>query len=301
MGIGGGEPGTSTKTWNQILSQYPEVRIRVTGSNVGVRVSEPYADGYTENIDAFKFGASSTIKHFNCDPLPLIAYVDDSRASATPGTDPDGAGGPATNFGYDVFATIQGGINGVQASGTVYVYGGTYNESIHVSKPGLSVYGSGPGVSVIVGPYNIGGPDTLLPDLINNLVDGFTITRSGNTVATWLTNVKSQGVRISAPGSGSTLQNCLITGNRNGIYAGQSSNNNIIRRNVIDFNSTGIHLVDHSGTLIEENYLTNNKAMGFLYRNEGVRSRAVLSFEITVLPAIGTVRLSFANRRAEPI
>jgi parallel beta-helix repeat protein len=270
MGIGGGgEPGTSTKTWNQILSQYPGVRIRVTDSNVGIRVGEPYADGYTENIDAFKFGTSSFIKHFNFDPLPLTTYVDDSWVSVTPGTDPDGAGGPATNFGYDAFATIQGGINGVQAGGTVYVYGGTYSESVHVNKPGLSIYGAGAGVSVIVGPHNTGGPDTLLIDQNNTLVDGFTVTRSGNTVGTWLTNVKNQGVRISAPGSGSTLQNCLITGNRNGIYVGQSSNNNIIRRNVIDFNRTGIHLVDHSGTLIEENYITNNWTMGFLYRTEG--------------------------------
>ena len=30
-------------------------------------------------------------------------------------------GGPATNFGCDSFATIQGGVNGVATSGTVNV------------------------------------------------------------------------------------------------------------------------------------------------------------------------------------
>lgn len=53
---GGNFPGTSvsTMTWNDILSTYPNVRVRVTDSWLGIRVGSPYANGYTENLDGFK-------------------------------------------------------------------------------------------------------------------------------------------------------------------------------------------------------------------------------------------------------
>lgn len=60
--------GSGLKTWNQILADYPLVRIRVTDSFLGIRVGEPYADGYTENIDAFKFGTASATTVFDFEP-----------------------------------------------------------------------------------------------------------------------------------------------------------------------------------------------------------------------------------------
>ncbi len=54
-----GQPGTTLKTWSQILADYPLVRIRPTDAFVGLRVGEPYADGYTENIDTYTFGTAS--------------------------------------------------------------------------------------------------------------------------------------------------------------------------------------------------------------------------------------------------
>ena len=273
---GGGEPGTSLKTWNQILSQYPGVRIRVTDSFFGIRVGEPYNDGYTENIDAIKFGTPTFLKHFNFDPLPPITYVDDNWVGTTPGTDPDGAG-PATNFGYDSFATVQGGIDGVANGGTVNVAGGNYVEDVTINKPNISLLGAGSPVTTITGPHNSGGGNTLLVSESGSLVDGFTITRSGNTAALWAGNIKTSGINISAPSTGATIQNCTITGNRNGIYIGQSSNNNTIRRNVIDNNRTGMHLVDNNGVnLIEENFITNNWTMGVLFRTEGGTAGAAI-------------------------
>ena len=64
---------------------------------------------------------------------PPIVYVNDDWVGVTPGTDPDGPG-PATNFGYDSFATIQDGVNGVANPGTVIVYAGTYPEAVTVNK-----------------------------------------------------------------------------------------------------------------------------------------------------------------------
>ena len=50
-----------------------------------------------------------TIQNDDCLITPTIVYVDDNFANPTPGEDPD-AGGPATNFGCDSFATIQEGV-----------------------------------------------------------------------------------------------------------------------------------------------------------------------------------------------
>ncbi len=260
-------PGTTLRTWSDILASYPGVRIRVTDSFFGIRVGEPYADGYTENIDAIKFGAGSSLKYFNFDPLPPVTYVDGTWVGTAAGADPDGAG-PAISFGYDAFDTIQGGINGVAVGGTVNVAAGNYIEDVNVNKANVSVKGAGIDTSYIIGPHNSGGGNTVLMNAFGALVEGFTITRSGNSVANWATNIKNQGVNMSSGGTNMTLQYCKITGNRNGVYVGQSSNNNTIRRNIIDFNRTGIHLVDHSGDLIEENFITNNWTMGILYRHE---------------------------------
>ncbi|MBP7875932.1 chitobiase/beta-hexosaminidase C-terminal domain-containing protein [Candidatus Woesebacteria bacterium] len=68
-----GEPGTTTKTWSQILSDYPSARIRVTDSWFGIRVGSPYNSGYTENIDAVVFGTAAGTTVFNFEPLVLTA------------------------------------------------------------------------------------------------------------------------------------------------------------------------------------------------------------------------------------
>ena len=60
-------------------------------------------------------------------------YVDDGWTGVAPGADPDGPG-PATTFGTDSFATIQAGVDAVDAGGTVQVYAGTYTEQISINK-----------------------------------------------------------------------------------------------------------------------------------------------------------------------
>jgi len=67
-----GQPGTTAKTWSQILTDYPIARIRVTDSFLGMRVGEPYADGYTENIDGFKLGTSTGTTTFDFDKVEEV-------------------------------------------------------------------------------------------------------------------------------------------------------------------------------------------------------------------------------------
>lgn len=260
---GTGTPGTTPRTWSNILASYPGVRIRVTDSWLGVRVGEPYSLGYVENIDAIKFGTANTLTFFNFDPLPAVVYVDDSWTGSAPGSDPDGAG-PATSFGYDAFAKIQDGINGVDGGGTVNVATGTYVEDINVNKAGVTVSGAGMDSSIIMGPHGVGDVNTILMGANNVTVQGFTITRTGNTTADWATNNQDQGVNFAQLTTGSTLQNCKLFGNRNGVYMNHTGPHTV-RRNVIDNNRTGIQFAnDVNGAIVEENFITNNHTLGMV-------------------------------------
>lgn len=88
---GGAFPGgTQTlKTWNQILADYPGVRIRVTDAFLGIRIGEPYTDGYVENIDAIRFGTAAGTTVFDFEPkgsdiCKKNAWLALSRADGSP-------------------------------------------------------------------------------------------------------------------------------------------------------------------------------------------------------------------------
>lgn len=83
---GGAFPGGSatTKTWSQILADYPGVRIRVTDSFLGIRVGEPYNSGYTENIDAFKFGTNAGSVTFDFEPARPTVTINQAASQVDP-------------------------------------------------------------------------------------------------------------------------------------------------------------------------------------------------------------------------
>ena len=124
-----------------------------------------------------------TVQAAVCVP-PAIVYVDDDWAAAVPGTDPDG-GGPATNFGCDSFATIQGGVGGVTTGGSVIVFAGTYNGPQILINRSMTVTGAGAATTIIDGlaaaPPSAGLVHIQTPagDTGNVSVTGFTITNPG--------------------------------------------------------------------------------------------------------------------------
>ena len=97
-------PGTTPKTWTEILADYPNVRIRVTDAHVGIRVGHPGA-AQTSNIDQFVFGTdvaveASTSSRPACDGHAHLAVGlpdrgPDRHDHETPTSDP---------FPYKVFA-----------------------------------------------------------------------------------------------------------------------------------------------------------------------------------------------------
>ncbi|HWI16636.1 MAG TPA: hypothetical protein VNT81_02730 [Vicinamibacterales bacterium] len=59
--------GSTPRTWSNILASYPGVRVRVTDSWLGIRVGEPYPNGYTTNLDAFVIGTNAGTAVFDFD------------------------------------------------------------------------------------------------------------------------------------------------------------------------------------------------------------------------------------------
>lgn len=53
------QPGTTLRSWNDIKLDYPNIGIRATDAFFGIRVGEPYPDGYTENIDKITFNGNT--------------------------------------------------------------------------------------------------------------------------------------------------------------------------------------------------------------------------------------------------
>jgi predicted ribosomally synthesized peptide with SipW-like signal peptide len=47
------QPGTTPKTWAQILADYPNIRMHPLFPQLGIRVGEPGPAGYTGNVDSF--------------------------------------------------------------------------------------------------------------------------------------------------------------------------------------------------------------------------------------------------------
>jgi CSLREA domain-containing protein len=110
---------------------------------------------------------------------PSTVYVDDDWVGLAPGTDPDGPG-PATAIGFDAFPTIQGGIDGVAANGTVNVAAGNYNEQPVVGKS-LHLVGAG-AASVNVNPTGALAPRFSNFKIVFEVNNGANVEISGVTI-----------------------------------------------------------------------------------------------------------------------
>lgn len=66
---------TGTKTWNQILIDYPAAKTRTTDSWLGIRVGEPYPSGFTGNVDSFSIKIEGDRTTFDFEPLKGTLHV----------------------------------------------------------------------------------------------------------------------------------------------------------------------------------------------------------------------------------
>jgi len=126
-------------------------------------------------------------------------------------------------WGLDAFSTIQNGVNAVASGGTVNIADGLYTTPTTIDKSGLFLTCAGTGAQITAGSSEIG--IALLPGADNV-----------------------------------TIENCLITGNGDGINL-DSVTGVIIRNNTITNNSystSGIHILDSSAITITANTFSGN-------------------------------------------
>lgn len=122
---------------------YAEIPPFPAGSDIALQLN-------TYGANWMDYGFTGVMDFYTVKDLPDIVYVDDDWLGTPPGTDPDGPG-PATNFGGDAFATIQAGIDGVAAEGTVNLAAGNYQASDLWIEKSLSLVGAGTS-QTIIGP-----------------------------------------------------------------------------------------------------------------------------------------------------
>ncbi len=205
--------------------------------------------------------AASDIDSVNAVGARPVVYVDTHWSGADRFSDPDGIGsgaGPVA-YGFNGFATIQEGVDNVDASGTVNVGAGTYTENVNVNKS-VSLLGPNAGVDpntgtrgaeaiVLPGANDTANGSIFLVSADNVTIDGLTMdgnnpSLSGGTMlngvnsnaANGVTNV---GAATTTDISGLTVQNDIIQNfTNNGIYgdtdSGTASTGNSFTHNQID-------------------------------------------------------------------
>jgi parallel beta-helix repeat protein len=236
---------TAYGTSGQITAQIPQADVAAAGT-ASVTVYTPPAGGGTSGSLTFTITAAAQ--------APVV-HVDSAW------TGPAVCGGHV--WGYDAFATVQGGINAVAVGGAVNVAAGTYTEDVLLNKAGIAVLGAGADVTTVVGPIG-GASETFKFGAEGVVLDGFTITRAGNTVAEWNLALNGTGVHMQNRASG-TVRNCRITGMRTGIDINNSSGITV-RNNDITFNRTGMLLRNKTDNLtVIENKITDNWTVGVLF------------------------------------
>jgi hypothetical protein len=173
--------------------------------------------------------------------------------------------GPVENVSQSTFhCNIQSAIDAATNGDSIYASAGTYNEDVLINKV-LIVAGAGAGQSTIVGQKG-GNSATVRVSALGVVVDGFTITREGNTVADWNdASLNSAGVAIQGQTVSGEIRNCELVGNRSAIDVNNSNGNNI-HNNVITNNHTGMIFRNQTdNTILTENQITANRTVGVLF------------------------------------
>ena len=123
--------------------------------------------GFTGEAGSFLTGGELTsLLNFQFDSVPgdppTVVYVNSNFINPVAGQDPDGAGSPATQFGFDAFATIQAAINAVADGGTIHIAAGTYSGNVDATAKSVTLSpGNSPGQVVINGNLTLDSDDTL--------------------------------------------------------------------------------------------------------------------------------------------
>lgn len=194
---GGGEPGTTTKTWAQILAQYPAASMLLGDPHLGIRVGNPDPSGYTENIDSIRVG-TGTVTTYDFEPTAIQNVDVDGFASATDCNDP-------TTVAHQ---TIGAAVAAANPGDTVRVCPGTYApeaNTIVLNKANLTLTGVGATKPVLQTSSLTTGTGT--SNMFHVAANGITL----NNLEIQKTNTANQDI-IWVQGDNFTATNNLIYG-----------------------------------------------------------------------------------------
>jgi hypothetical protein len=321
---GGNWPGTSTagsaaRTWTDLLDSYPDIRIRVTDAHFGLRVGEPYNDGYTEYIDGVKFGTSAGTTTFDFEPetaCTLTCYV-----NGTSGSDAFGGDSPGS-----AKKTIQAAVNQVSAGGTVHVAAGTYVGSVSIAKDNITMQGAGIGSTVLQGSGCTTTGIALIGDRTGIALKGLTVTghnygiTTGNVEDLSASSNCRHGIWFQAGNSTNISFTRVVASNNNAagglagrglwmingtksnisIVDGQFSNNGLVGIDLSDGNATGVTITGNTvasngdagigllgaggpgANLVSGNTVTNNGRYGIEIKMPGGNGAAAGAGSVVV-------------------
>jgi parallel beta-helix repeat protein/VCBS repeat-containing protein len=165
------------------------------------------------------------------------------------------------------YTTIQAAIDAATAGDIINVASGKYTENVVVNKS-VALNGAGAATTNIVA--TAAGNDTLTFAASGATVRGFTITHEYTQSELTAWNFNNKGVGFNQGISGSTLENCIVSLSRNGIYL-NTTKNHVIKNNTITNNRTGIALTGVvDGTVITGNIISDNWTIGLVAYGTGL-------------------------------
>lgn len=181
---------------------------------------------------------------------------------------------------------IQAAVDAAATNATVNIDPGTYHEDVTIDKT-MVLKGAGMNVTTLSGIPG-GGSATIQVGAGNVVIDGLSITRDGNNIASWNNDLNTAGIAIQTAGN-LEVKNCKFTGNRTAIDINNSDGNNI-HNNIITSNRSGLIFRNKTDrTTVVENFITNNWTIGVLFldasggTNSPVQSAANSNFNSNVI------------------
>ncbi len=161
---------------------------------------------------AFDGGADGTVgfsNYYLSGPAPSKTYVDDAWIGYAGGTGVQFPGETEyRTIGIDAFATVQGGVDAVASSGTVYAAAGSYTEQVEIAK-NATLSGAGTG-TVIVSPnvltkfWGTNKPVIYIHDAGNVIVKDLVVDGAGKG------NANSRFIGIGFHNAGGKVANCTV-------------------------------------------------------------------------------------------
>jgi len=149
------------------------------------------------------------------------------------------------------YTSIQEAIDAANPGDTVYVWSGTYYETVAINKT-ITLYGMDRNITIIDSNNEFYAVVIQASDVT---LSGFTI--KNNTVGIYVGGNESN--------SNVTITNNIITKNKDGIYLGNKSNDNTVFGNIIIENDgDGIRLYGSIENEIYENTITDHNSYGIV-------------------------------------